>query len=162
MVKEAQKEAIEEELGESLEVAKKNEVVGFAQGQEKRARRIRFFAKVYREQIVKMKARGYQLEDADYEQMKAFQMANSVPKLYPDMRESMACEFGAKYLANLSDTEFMDLLKSTGKVSEEQEQSLTRKYKDIDLEKEYMTHGQWDKISAEQSLARKGRSLGEE
>ncbi len=162
MVKEAQKEAIEEELEESLEVAKKNEVVGFAQGQEKRARRIRFFAKVYREQIGKMEAKGYQLEDADYEQMKTFQMANSVPKLYPDMKESMACEFGAKYLANLSDTEFMDLLKATGKVSEEQEQSLTRKYKDIDLEKEYMTHGQWDKISAEQSLARKGRSLGEE
>ncbi len=53
----------------------------------------------------------------------------------------------------------MNLLTNTGKVNDEQYKSLTRKYKDIDLKKEYMTHGQWDQISAEQSMATKEREI---
>lgn len=161
MIEQARKKAITEELEESLEVAKKNKTVSFAKGQENRARRIRFFAQTYREQILKMEEKGHQLEEQDYEKMKEFQMAYIVPKLYLEPEESLALEFSAKYLASLSDTEFMTLLRKTGKVNDEQYKSLTRKYKDIDLQKEYMTHGQWDKISAEQSLATgKGNEIG--
>ena len=153
MIQKARKEAIDAELSESLEVAKGNQTVSFVKGQEKRARRIRLYTKVYEEQMKQMVERGYTCDEKDYEKMKEFQMTKTVPELYPDREESLALEFGTKYLASLSDTEFMDLLRVTGKVNQKQYKSLTRKYKDIDLQKEYMTHGQWDKISAEQSLA---------
>ena len=153
MIEQAKEQAVEEELEESLEVAKKNKTVSFAKGQENRARRIRFFAQIYKEQILKMEKKGHQLDEKDYEKMKEFQIVNAVPKLYPNKEESLVLEFSTKYLASLSDMEFMSLLRETGKVNDEQYKSLTRKYKEIDLQKEYMTHGQWDKISAEQSLA---------
>ncbi len=160
MLEQAGKQAIEDELEESLEVAKKNKTVSFAKGQEKRSRRIRFFTQIFEEQIVHMQEKGHQLEEEDYEKMKEFQRVNSVPKLYLGKEESLALEFGAKYLASLSDTEFMDLLRQTGKVNDVQYKSLTRKYKDIDLKKEYMTHSQWDKISAAQSQAvEKGQEI---
>ena len=100
-----------------------------------------------------LEEKNYVCDEKDFSKMKEFQKVHSVPKLYPNREESMCLEFGAKYLASLSDTEFMDLLKATGKVNQKQFKSLTRKYKEIDLPREYMTHGQWDKITAEQSLA---------
>lgn len=153
MIKQARNQAIENELSESLEVAKGKQKVSFVKGQEARARRIRFYERIYKEQMVKMQERGYTLTEEDYQNMKDFQLNNTASKLYPSMKESMAFEFATKYLASLSDTEFMDLLKETGKVTEQQVKSLTRKYKEIDLQKEYMTHGQWDAISEAQSQA---------
>ncbi len=156
MIEQAQKQAAEDELAEGLEVAKGNQTVSFVKGQEKRARRVRSYAKVYEEQIKPLREKNYVCDEKDFNKMKEFQKVHSVPKLYPNMEESMSLEFGAKYLASLSDMEFMDLLKATGKVNQKQFKSLTRKYKEIDLPKEYMTHGQWDKISVEQSLATQG------
>lgn len=153
MIEQAQKQAVEDELAEGLEVAKGNQTVSFVKGQEKRARRIRSYAKIYEEQMKPLKEKNYVCDEEDFCKMKKFQKVHSVPKLYPNKEESISLEFGAKYLASLSDTEFMDLLKATGKVNQKQFKSLTRKYKEIDLPREYMTHGQWDKISVEQSLA---------
>ena len=51
-------------------------------------------------------------------------------------KERMAISIAAKYISTLSDHEFLQLLKSTEIVTKEQEESLTRKYKDVDLNKE--------------------------
>lgn len=161
MLEQARKQAIENEVTESLEVVKGNQKVSFVKGQEARARRIRFYERINKEQITKMQARGHTLTEKDYQKMKDFQLENTVPKLYPSMKESLAFEFATKYLASLSDTEFMDLLRSTGKVNDEQYKSLTRKYHEIDLPKEYMTHGQWDSISEAQSQAIEGNYIDE-
>lgn len=161
MIEQARRQAIENELTESLEVAKGNQKVSFVKGQEARARRIRFYERIYKEQITKMQLRGYTLTETDYQEMKNFQLKNTVSKLYPSMKESMAFEFATKYLASLSDTEFMDLLKATEKITQKQEKSLTRKYKEIDLQEEYMTHGQWDAISEAQSQAVEGNYIDE-
>ncbi len=52
-------------------------------------------------------------------------------KNYINMEEREALLIAAQYIANLSDHEFINLLKDTQEISEEQYQSLTRKYKDI-------------------------------
>lgn len=162
MLEKARKQSIDTELDESLEVAKGNREVSFIKGQEDRTRRIRYYTRIYKEQITKMKEKGHICDENDYEKMKQFQKEHATSILYPNMQESMALEFATKYLASLSDTEFMDLLKATGKVTDEQYKSLTRKYKDIDLEKEYMTHSQWDTISEAQSHAIQEEKTGSE
>lgn len=53
---------------------------------------------------------------------------------YPNLREKLSLEFGARYIATLNDFEFFDLLLSTGLITDEQAKSLTRKYKDIGQE----------------------------
>lgn len=108
---------------------------------------------MYQKQVEMLKNAGHTCNQNDFEKMTEFQRTCVMENSYPSDRDALCLEFSTKYLASLSDTEFMDLLKNTGKVSEEQEKSLTRKYKDIDLEREYMTHSQWDKISTDQSLA---------
>ena len=85
--------------------------------------------------------------------MKQFILENQAKKAYPSFEKSMALEFGAKYLATLSDTELMNLMRETQKITDEQYESLTRKYKDINLLEEYMTHGQWDEIQEAQKAS---------
>lgn len=64
--------------------------------------------------------------------------------------ERIAMEFGAKYISTLNDVEFMQLLQDTQIIDEQQEKSLTRKYKDIDLKKEVHVQENWKKITTDQ------------
>ena len=68
--------------------------------------------------------------------------------------ERIAKEMGLKYLSSLNDREFFDLLLKTKIVTPEQFDSLTRKYKDIDLQKEVHVQEKWKKVSAEQEQSK--------
>lgn len=163
MLEKAKQQAITDEMDKALQIFKGEEKAKKVKGQEKRERRIKIYTRLFQEQIGGMQEKGYTCVESDFEAMKEFQK-KCVLKLYPMDLDSLCLEFAARYLANLSDTEFMNLLKATGKVNDEQYISLTRKYKEIDLKKEYMTHGQWDKISAEQRMATKvgvGKEISE-
>ncbi|MDE5830369.1 MAG: hypothetical protein K2H53_01430, partial [Clostridia bacterium] len=66
----------------------------------------------------------------------------------------MALEFGAEYLATLSDIEILNLLSEQGLITNEQRASLTRTYKSIGREgliKEHARMDEWKKISAMQA-----------
>lgn len=52
-------------------------------------------------------------------------------ELYPNFRDKMALEFGARYLATLNDIEFLNLIRSVGIITEKKAASLTRTYKEI-------------------------------
>lgn len=153
MIQAAREQAICDEVEEALDIVKGTKKEKKVKGQEERERRIKIYTKMFRKQVQMMNERGHVCGESNFEQMKEFQKRCVMRTAYPSKEEGLSLEFAAKYLASLSDTEFMDLLKATGKVTNEQYASLTRKYKEIDLEKEYMTHGAWDKISAAQSLA---------
>lgn len=152
MIEKAKKQAITDEVNEAFQIFRGEKKGKKVKGQEQRERRIKIYTKLLEEQTRKMREEGHVCEESDFEKMKEFQQ-RCMMRSYPSEEDGLCLEFATKYLANLSDTEFMNLLRSTGKVNDEQFQSLTRKYKEIDLKKEYMTHGQWDKISAEQSQA---------
>ncbi len=158
MLQNAKQQAINDEMETALQIGKGKKSEKKVKGQEKRERRIKIYTKLFQEQIKAMQEKGYICGEKEIEKMKEFQK-RCVLESYPSDSEGLCLEFATKYLANLSDTEFMNLLTNTGKVNDEQYKSLTRKYKDIDLKKEYMTHGQWDQISAEQSMATKEREI---
>ncbi len=76
---------------------------------------------------------------------------NKKSKLYLGMDERIAIELGAKYLATLSDTEFIELLRNSGKIDEKQFASLTRAYKDIpDLHEQVYIQPNWKRVSEAQ------------
>lgn len=78
---------------------------------------------------------------------------------YPDFKERLALEFGARYIATLNDFEFFDLIKSAGLITEEQAVSLTRKYKDIGqegLRREVYVQPQYKQIMQEQERDTRG------
>lgn len=158
MLQNAKQQAINDEMETALQIGKGKKSEKKVKGQEKRERRIKIYTKLFQEQIKAMQEKGYICGEKEIEKMKEFQK-RCVLESYPSDSEGLCLEFATKYLANLSDTEFMNLLRNTGKVNDEQYKSLTRKYKDIDLKKEYMTHGQWDQISAEQNMATKEREI---
>jgi len=86
---------------------------------------------------------------------------------HPNMREKLALEFGAKYIATLNDIEFFDLLKQTGIVNEEQAKSLTRTYREIGkerLQREKYEAPEWVSLSKEQieETAKIGQAQGED
>lgn len=66
----------------------------------------------------------------------------------------MALSIAAKYISTLNDYEFLQLLKDTEMITDDQEKSLTRKYKDIsDLKGEAYLGKQWKKIKEAQKKA---------
>lgn len=73
--------------------------------------------------------------------------------LYYKMSERIALEIGAKYLSTLNDIEFMDLLRASGLVNDEQYQSLTRKYRNIKLPSEFQVQRNWEEITQNQAQA---------
>lgn len=73
---------------------------------------------------------------------------------YVSMEERMALSVAAKYISTLNDHEFLQLLIDTEMITNDQEKSLTRKYKDIpNLKEEACLGKQWKKISEAQKEA---------
>ncbi len=76
---------------------------------------------------------------------------------YVSMEERMALSVAAKYISTLNDHEFLQLLIDTEMINDDQEKSLTRKYKDIpDLKGEAYVAKRWKEISKAQKEATHG------
>lgn len=77
-------------------------------------------------------------------------------KLAVPHERKIALEFGAEYLASLSDFEFINLLKAQGELTEEKLKSLSRTYKEIGREgliREQYQPEQWKEITKAQAEA---------
>ncbi len=74
-------------------------------------------------------------------------------KNYIDMNERIALSIAVKYISTLNDHEFIQLLIDENLIDDEQYQSLTRKYKDINLKEEVYVAEKWKEIKEGQKSA---------
>ena len=120
--------------------------------------RIRGYIKYYQTQLEKGNLIGYTDENLKQDTQRVIsniQNGNN-NKNYLSQNESMAMMIAAKYISTLNDVEFMRLLQDTKLITEEQQKSLTRKYKDIpNLEDEVYVQSNWKVISSIQEKATK-------
>ena len=79
--------------------------------------------------------------------------------LYAGMDKRIALEIAAQFIATLSDSEFMELLKEEKLINDSQYKSLTRKYKDIDIKKESQIQSNWIPIEKAQENVAKGEEI---
>ncbi len=79
--------------------------------------------------------------------------------LYAGMDKRIALEIAAQFIATLSDSEFMELLKEEKLINDSQYKSLTRKYKDIDIKRESQIQSNWIPIEKAQENVAKGEEI---
>lgn len=78
-------------------------------------------------------------------------LSGKLPKYYEDTKIRVAKLMAGKYIASLNDSEFLQLLKEESLISQEQEKSLTRKYKYIEnLQDEVYIQSNWKSVSKAQ------------
>ena len=88
---------------------------------------------------------------ADIEKIYRNVLSGKTSKYHEDMRTRVAKLMAGKYIASLNDSEFLRLLEQEEFVSQEQVESLTRKYKDIeDLQEEVYIQSNWKSIAKAQ------------
>lgn len=93
---------------------------------------------------------GYSEENrrADIEKIYRNVLSGKTSKYHEDMRTRVAKLMAGKYIASLNDSEFLRLLEQEEFVSQEQVESLTRKYKDIeDLQEEVYIQSNWKTVA---------------
>ncbi len=149
VIEEATKQSILDEQQVAREVVQKQEPFRISKDFPKRDERIEAYIKYYKGKDLS----NYKEEDKQQDLETMLQNIKNPMKrshLHFSMTRRIALELGAKYLATLNDFEFMDLLKETKTINEEQYRSLTRKYKDIDLPKEAYIQSNWKEIQKEQ------------
>lgn len=118
--------------------------------------RIKGYIKYYEQLLAQGKLIGYSKEQEDSDARKVyFNIQNGKQnENYINMEERLALQIATKYISTLNDREFIQTLQDTGEITEEQYQSLTRKYKDIkDLKKEAYIAKRWKEISKAQKEA---------
>ena len=94
--------------------------------------RIKSYIKHYDKQLSKGNMIYYSQEQKQQEVERIFSnITKGTNTNYKSIQEREALFIAAKYLATLSDKEFMQLLQKTNQITEEQAKSLTRKYRDI-------------------------------
>lgn len=160
IVEEATRQSIQDELTLARTCVEKREVYQDKKelGLDYTAKnsRIKQYIQYYESQLQKGNLVGYTQQDLQ-EDTQAIVTSIKNGKHNPhylSKEERMAIMMGAKYLSTLNDTEFMQLLRDTNIINEEQYKSLTRKYKDIpNLDDEASEHENFKEISTMQKQA---------
>ena len=155
------KMALRESIGEELDIAREHvlkqkvykdkEELGLDYAN--RNARIKSYISYYMGQLNKGNMIGYNEKDrkTDIEKIYSRVYKGKSSKHYKDMKTRLADVMAGKYIASLNDSEFLQLLKAEGLVSQEQTESLTRKYKDIeDLQGEVYIQSNWKAVSKAQ------------
>lgn len=154
MIEEATRQSIQDEQEKAREIVRKQEPFIISKDFEMRDKRIQAYIKYYQH-----KDRNHDTEQDKQQDIEIMMQNIKNPSknsdLYFNMDRRIALEMGAKYLATLNDIEFMQLLRETQTINESQYQSLTRKYKDIDLKKEAYIQENWKRIVKEQEEVEK-------
>ena len=153
--------ALRESIGEELDIARDHvlnrkvyrdkEELGL--DYTKKNARIKSYISRYMRKLNEGKMVGYSEETrkAEIETIYKGVLSGKLPKYYEDMKVRVAKLMAGKYIASLNDSEFLQLLKAEGLVSQEQTESLTRKYKDIeDLQGEVYIQSNWKTVSKAQ------------
>ncbi len=152
IIEEATRQSVFDEQEKAREIVRKHEPFLVSKDFQMRDQRIQSYIKYYQDKDVS----HYTEEDKQLDVETMIQNIKNPRKrshLHFSMTKRMALELGAKYLSTLNDIEFMQLLRETGIVNQTQYESLTRKYKDIDLKKEVYVQENWKSIAKEQAEA---------
>lgn len=154
IVKLATRQSIADEQEKAREIVRKKEPFLVSQDFKLRDTRIQNYITYYNNKDLK----NYNILMAEEDIEKIMNNINNPRRrstLYLGMDERIALELGAKYLSTLNDIEFMDLLRESGRVDDEQYASLTRKYKNINLHDEVYIQENWKKIAQAQAESTK-------
>lgn len=120
--------------------------------------RIKHYISDYLKKLNAGKMIGYNKEIRSKEIEKTYRdvLERKQPEYYDDMKTRVAKLMASKYIASLNDSEFLQLLKEEKLVSQEQSESLTRKYKDIEnLQDEVYIQDNWKSIAKAQEKSTK-------
>ena len=153
--------ALRESIGEELDIARDHvlnqkvyqdkEELGL--DYTKKNARIKSYISRYMRKLNEGEMVGYSEEtrQAEIETIYKGVLSGKLPKYYEDMKVRVAKLMAGKYIASLNDSEFLRLLEQEEFVSQEQVESLTRKYKDIeDLQEEVYIQSNWKSIAKAQ------------
>lgn len=149
IVEEATRQSILDEQEKAREIVRKREPFFVSPDFQMRDKRIGEYIKYYQNRDVSNYTEEEKQQDLET-MMQNIKSLNKKSDLYLSMDERIALEMGAKYLATLNDIEFMELLKQTGIINDNQYKSLTRPYGDINLHDEVYIQENWKAITAEQ------------
>ena len=153
--------ALKESIGEELDIAR-NHVLNQKVYQDKeelgldytkKNARIKSYISRYMRKLNEGEMVGYSEEtrQAEIETIYKGVLSGKLPKYYEDMKVRVAKLMAGKYIASLNDSEFLRLLEQEEFVSQEQAESLTRKYKDIEnLQDEVYIQDNWKSIAKAQ------------
>lgn len=162
IVRDAMKQSVKDELQVARQCVQKREAYEDKQelglDYSMKNARIKGYIKYYQTQLEKGNLIGYTHENLaeDTKRVLSNIKSGSKNKNYLSESESIAMMISAKYISTLNDVEFMRLLQDTRLITEEQEKSLTRKYKDIpNLKNEVYVQSNWKVISSMQEKATK-------
>lgn len=149
-------EATKQSISDELDIARKHVQEGIAYKAKEehgleydmKNARIEQYIQYYMKQLQSGELIGYSEERKQQEVEKIFNniKAGKQNENYMNMSERMALSMAAKYISTLNDHEFIQLLQDTELIDDEKYQSLTRKYKDVDLKKEVYVANKWKEI----------------
>ncbi len=149
IIEEATKQSIFDEQEKAREIVNKREPFVISKDFSIKDRRIKSYVNYYKNKDV-----NHYTEEEKEQDVKIMLQNIKNPRrksyLHFSMDKRIVLELGSKYLATLNDIEFMELLRATKMVDDDQYASLTRKYKDIDLKKESYIQENWKSIQKEQ------------
>ena len=153
--------ALKESIGEELDIAREHvlsqkmykdkEELGLDYSSKNK--RIKMYISYYMKKLQEGKMVGYNenIRKEEIERIYGRVLAGKFSNYYKDIQTRIADVMAGKYIASLNDSEFLQLLKEEKLITEEQEESLTRKYKDIDdLQGEVYIQKDWKSISKSQ------------
>ncbi len=153
--------ALRESIGEELDIARDHvlnqkvyrdkEELGL--DYTKKNARIKSYLSRYMRKLNEGEMVGYNAETRNTEIETIYKgiLSGKLPKYYEDTKIRVAKLMAGKYIASLNDSEFLQLLKEERLISQEQEESLTRKYKDIEnLQDEVYIQSNWKSVSKAQ------------
>lgn len=153
--------ALRESIGEELDIARDHvlnqkvyrdkEELGL--DYTKKNARIKSYISRYMRKLNEGEMVGYNAETRNTEIETIYKgiLSGKLPKYYEDTKIRVAKLMAGKYIASLNDSEFLQLLKEESLISQEQEKSLTRKYKYIEnLQDEVYIQSNWKSVSKAQ------------
>lgn len=157
-------EATKQSISDELDIARKcvQEGIAYEEAEElgfnyaAKNGRIKNYILYYKQMLQAGKLIGYNEEIKNNEVEKIYNniVSGKQNENYVGMDERIALSVAAKYISTLNDHEFLQLLKDTQMITDEQEKSLTRKYKDIpNLKEEAYVAKRWKEISKAQKEA---------
>lgn len=152
IIEEATRQSIWDEQEKAREIVQKHEPFRVSEDFQLRDRRIQSYVKYYENRDMSHYTEEEKQQDVET-MLQNIKMPSKTSDIHLGMDKRIALEMGAKYLSTLDDIEFMQLLRETGTVNQTQYESLTRKYKDIDLKKEVYVQENWKAITKEQEEA---------
>lgn len=154
MVEEATKQSINDELEIAQRVVRGQKRYQPDSEFENKSERIRRYILYFQN---KLKKGNYGQKEQDEDAQRLFRKIKEGNLVEPQvgMNKRIALELASQYIATLSDSEFMQVLREEEIITDEQYVSLTRKYKDIDIRKEAKMQSNWTPIQEAHSDAAK-------